>query len=357
MSMELANQKKLSEFYEELKRLNIEIVRPDINTSFANFFSDGKKFFYGLGAIKNVGFESISNVIEERKKNGKFKNLFDFINRINPKDINKLQLEGLVQAGVFDNLNNNRQCLFNSIPNIILKSKNLYEDKSLNQNDLFEDLDKNEINFLESINDWELDIKLAKEFETLGFYISDHPLNQYRSVFKQYNIINFEEFESDKDILSSNIACTILKVQEKKTQKGGSYGIVKFSDLSNVFELFIFSDIFETNRDKLIEGNSVIITLIKNYSDDNKIQKRINVKKILSIKDVVNKPIKNIILKFNDTKDLNKLKNLNLVDGETEVEVVIETGDKILKFKLKDKRKVDHNLLNALNLEENIEIN
>ena len=102
MSMELSNQKKLSEFYEELKRLNIKIIRPDINKSFADFYSDGKNFYYALGAIKNVGFEAISNVVKERIKNGEFKNLSDFINRINPKDINKLQLEGLVQAGAFD---------------------------------------------------------------------------------------------------------------------------------------------------------------------------------------------------------------------------------------------------------------
>ena len=101
-----------------------------------------------------------------------------------------------------------------------------------------------DIKFLENIDDWETDIKLTKEFETLGFYISDHPLNQYKSIFKQYNIINYDEFENNNDILSSNIACTVLKVQEKKTQKGNSYAIVKFSDLSNVFELFIFSDNF-----------------------------------------------------------------------------------------------------------------
>ena len=98
MSMEISNQKKLSEFYEELKRLNIPIIRPDINRCNAEFFSDGVNFYYALGAIKNVGYEAISNVVKERLKNGDFKNLSDFINRINPKDINKLQLEGLVQA-------------------------------------------------------------------------------------------------------------------------------------------------------------------------------------------------------------------------------------------------------------------
>ena len=137
------------------------------------------------------------------------------------------------------------------------------------------------------IEDWNIDIKLTKEFETLGFYISDHPLNQYKTIFSQYNIINYEDFEINNDILSSNIACTVLKVQEKKTQKGNSYAIVKFSDLLNVFEVFIFSDIFEVNRENLIEGNSLMLTVIKNYIDGDKSQKRINIKKMTSLRELI----------------------------------------------------------------------
>ena len=76
-------------------------------------------------------------ILLKKEKNGKFKSINDFINRVNPKDINKLQLEGLVKAGAFDNLNKNRQSLFNSIPNIISKSKNIFDNKSANQIDLF----------------------------------------------------------------------------------------------------------------------------------------------------------------------------------------------------------------------------
>ena len=356
MSMELSNQKKLSEFYEELKRLKIPIIRPDINKSNANFFSDGKKFYYALGAIKNVGFEAISNIVNERNKNGDFKNLSDFINRVNPKDINKLQMEGLVKSGSFDEINNNRQSIFNSIPNIILKSKNVHENKLLNQIDLFGKEDNEEINFLEDIDDWKTDIKLAKEFETIGFYISDHPLNQYKTILHQYNVISFEDFSNNKDILSSNIACTVLKVQEKKTQKGNSYAIIKFSDLSNVFELFIFSDIFETNREILFEGNSLMITLIKNFTDETKNQTRINVKKIVSLNELINKPIKNITFRFQNIKELSKLKNLSLKQAETEVKFYLDKDSETLTFKLKNKRKINNNLLNTLELEKNVKI-
>ena len=356
MSMELSNQKKLSEFHEELKRLNIPIIRPDINKSFANFFSDGVNFYYALGAIKNVGYEAISNVIKERSRNGEFKNFSDFVERVNPKDINKLQLEGLVQAGAFDKLNDNRQSIFMSIPNLILKSKNIHENKVINQIDLFGNHSKDDLIFLEKIEDWVVDVKLTKEFETLGFYISDHPLNQYKSAFNQYKIINYDEFENNTDILSSNIACTVLKIQEKKTQKGNSYAIVKFSDLTAVFELFIFSDVFELNRDKLKEGKSLFLTLNKTYTDETKTQKRINVKEITSLKDVVNKPIKNITFKFNNYDDLKKIKKLSKIDANTDVKVILFKNKNNYIFKLKGKRKVSNNLINSLNLIENIVI-
>ena len=354
MSMELSNQKKLSEFYEELKRLNIKIIRPDINKCFADFSSDGKKFFYALGAIKNVGFEAISKIIEERTKNGEFKDLMDFINRVNPKDINKLQLEGLVKAGAFDDLHINRQSLYNSIPNIILKSKNIFENNSANQIDLFQE-DNND-SFIENIDDWSIDAKLSREFETLGFFISDHPLNQYSSLFSQYNIIDFEKFNNNENILSANISSTVLKVQEKKTQKGSSYAIIKFSDLSGVFELFVFSDIFESNRKILVEGNSVMITLIKNFIDENKSQKKINIRKIVSMKEVIEKPIDEVRIKIQNQNDIQKIVKLNLENGKTKVTIDMQIENKRLSFQLKNNRKIDYKMLNLLRNQENIEI-
>ncbi len=355
MSMELSNQKKLSEFYEELKRLNIKIIRPDINKCHADFKSDGTNFLYALGAIKNVGFEAISKIIDERKKNGEYNDLNDFIKRVNPKDINKLQLEGLVKAGAFDNLNNNRQSLYNSIPNIILKSKNIFENNSANQIDLFED--EVDETYIEKIEDWNIDVKLSKEFETLGFFISDHPLNQYRSIFNQYNIINYEEFNSNENILSSNISSTILKVQEKKTQKGTSYAIIKFSDLSGVFELFVFSDVFESNREILVEGNSVMITLVKSFVDENKVQKKINIKKIISMKQVINKPIDEVNIRLKNLDNIDKISKFSLEDGKTKIKIDVDIDKKTLSFQLKENRKIDHKMLNLLRKDKNIEIN
>ncbi len=348
MTMDISNQGKLSEFYEELKRLNINIVRPNINECFADFRSDNNKFYYALGSIKAVGYEFISNIVKERSLNGKYKSINDFLNRVNPKNINKLQLEGLVKAGSFDDINSNRQSLFNSIPNFILKSKNIFDNKNLNQIDLFDDDQKNDDNVISSVEDWKFEERLSKEFEALGFFISDHPINQFQDLFKQYNIKNFNEFKKLTGNNESNIAATILKIQEKKTQKGNSYAIVKFTDLSGVFELFIFSDILELNRNILKEGNSLLLTLSKNDLDKENRFKRINVKKIVSIQDVINKPISSAEFYLNSQANIDEMAKIISEKGDTEVKFKVENQENNLVFKLKNKRQIDRKLINIL---------
>ena len=149
--------------------------------------------YYSLAAIKNVGYEAVAQLVEEREKNGKFKSISDFINRVNPKNINKLQLEGLVKAGAFDNLNKNRQAFYESIPVMITKSKNIFDNKSANQIDLFSEDENVQDDVVSNIDDWKFEERLSKEFETVGFFISDHPLNQFKNLFNEYKIINFYE--------------------------------------------------------------------------------------------------------------------------------------------------------------------
>ena len=300
MTMDISNQNKLSEFYEELKRLNVEILRPDINECYAEFRTDGEKFFYALGGIKAVGYEAISRIVSERIKNGKFSSIIDFLNRVNPKNINKLQLEGLVKAGAFDKLNSNRQSLFNSIPNLITKSKNIFENKSANQIDLFGGNENQENEIITKIDDWKFEERIAKEFEAVGFFISNHPLNQYKEIFDDYKIVDYQTFSNNDDLKEVNVAATLLKIQERKTAKGNAYAVLKLTDLSSVFELFIFSDVLNLNREILKEGSSLILTLVKSISNEENRFKRVNVNKIASLKDILNKPINEVTfnLKF-----------------------------------------------------------
>ena len=348
MTMDISNQNKLSEFYEELKRLNIEVVRPDINQCFENFRNDNDKFCYALGGIKAVGYEAITNIVDERIKNGKFISISDFLNRVNPKDINKLQLEGLVKAGAFDSLNENRQSLFNSIPNFILKSKNIFENKSVNQIDLFGENINDENDIISKIGDWQFEERLSKEFEAVGFFISDHPLNQYKDIFDDYKIMDFHSFNNNEKFKDTNIAATLLKVQERKTAKGSSYALLKLTDLTSVFELFIFSDILELNRNILIEGSSLILTLLKSISNDENRLKRINVQKIGSFKDLLNKPIKEVTFDLKSIDQLEEISQSLLKNGETLINIKINDYENDLSFQLKNKRELDRKTINLL---------
>jgi len=348
MTMDISNQNKLNEFYEELRRLDINVVRPDINECFAEFKTDGKNFYYALGGIKAVGYEAISNIIKERENNGKFKSINDFVKRVNPKDINKLQLEGLVKAGAFDNMNVNRQSLFKSIPNFISKSKNIFENKTANQIDLFGEKNDEINEIIPDIEDWKFEERLSREFEAVGFFISDHPLNQFKDIFKDYEINDYQKFMSNDDITNTNIAVTLLKIQERKTSKGNSYAVLKLSDLTSVFELFIFSDLLELNREILKDGNSFILTVIKSYQNEDNRFKRVNVQKIASLKDLVNRPIKEVTFTIKSLEELNEISKFLSNEGETTIKIDMSNKEDNLSFELKNKRNLDRKALNLI---------
>ena len=352
MTMDISNQNKLSEFYEELKRLNINVVRPDINECFANFRTIDDKFYYALGGIKAVGYEAISNIVEERLLNGKFNSINDFLNRVNPKDINKLQLEGLVKAGAFDSLNSNRKSLFNSIPNFISKNKNVFDNKKANQINLFDENEENQNDIISNVEDWKFEERLSREFESVGFFISDHPINQFTEIFEDYKIQDYLNFNNNNDIKDANIAATLLKLQERKTAKGNAYAVLKLSDLNSVFELFIFSDLLELNREILKEGNSLILTLVKNISNDENRFKRVNVQKIASLQDLFNSPIKEVSFNVKSKDQILEISKILKEEGKTLVNINFLTEDKSLRFKLKNLRNLDRKSLNLIRKKE-----
>jgi DNA polymerase III subunit alpha len=348
MSTELTNTSKLREFVEELKRLNIEIIRPSINRSFAVFKAIDEKLFYGLGAIKNVGFEAVSNIVKEREKNGKFKTFVDFVNRVDAKDVNKLQLEGFVKAGVFDEFDKDRNKILNSIPRIIQKIKNINDDKDNHQTNLFEKQEskKEDFDFLPH-NPWSQKELLREEFKSLGFFLSDHPLNEYEEVFNQLKIIPYKQF-FDNDDNEGQVAGTIMSILEKKSAKGTPYGIVKFSDKKGEFELFLFAEILVSNRDKLRESESFVLTLQKDKVTGDSSKKRINVRKIISLDEVVNKPYSKVTIELKNNYNLTEISELLSTNGDTEINLVLEGQKKQAYYSLKNNRKFDLKHLKAL---------
>jgi len=355
MSTELTNTSKLREFVEELKKLNIEIVKPSINKCFSDFRAIEGKLYYGLGAIKNVGFEAITNIVKEREKKGVFKSFVDFINRVNIRDVNKLQLEGLVKAGVFDEFDNDRNKIVNSIPKIIQKIKNINDDKENHQSNLFDDQqnEKEKFNF-DSSSPWSLKELLSEEFKSLGFYLTNHPLHEFEEIFNQLNINSYNKFY-ENNLNEGLVAGTIMSIQEKKSAKGTPYAIVKFSDKKVEFELFLFAEILVANRDKLKESESFVLTLQKDRVTKDETKKRINVRKILSLEDVINKPFSKVTIALKDNYNLDEIKQLLSIKGETKINLVIKDKKKQASYSLEENRKFDFNHLKVLKTKKYVE--
>ena len=349
MSTSLTNTGKLREYVEELKRLKVQVVRPCINNCFAEFKADTNKIFYGLGAIKSVGFEAVSNIVREREKNGKFKSITEFINRVDPKNVNKLQLEGLVKAGAFDRIEINRKKIFNSIPKIIQTIKSKHDDRVSNQANLFENTPetKNELFDFESDQSWNKKELLAEEFTSLGFYMSDHPLNEYKELFVQLKIKQYKEFilhESNEGL----VAGTIMSIQEKKSSKGTPFAIVKFSDNTSEFELFIFSDLLTANREKLIESSSLILTLHKERAFGENAQRRVNIRNILDLSEMMDRSYDKVSIELDSSYDMQELKETLKEEGKTEISLIIIDQNKRLAFKLEKSRKFNLSIFNAI---------
>ena len=352
MTTELTNTSKLREFVEELKRLKVEIIRPSINRCFAEFKAIEGKIFYGLGAIKNVGYEAISNIIKEREKNGLFKSFSDFVNRVDSKDVNKLQLEGLTKAGVFDDLDKNRGRIYDSIPKIIQQIKNVNDDKSNNQTSLFDNSESliNKFEFISSTQ-WTQKTLLAEEFNSLGFYISNHPLSEYEEIFNQLEIISYEQFlNNDKN--ESLVAGTIMSIQEKKSAKGTPYAIIKFSDKIREFELFLFSEMLINNREKLKESESFVLTLQKEKTNVHAERRRINVKKLLLLESLINQPYSKVTIELKENFHADDIKDILSTKGTTVINLIVNKKNQKACYSLKNRRKFDLNHFKQLKSKE-----
>ena len=261
MTLDINNTDKLSIFQRELERLEIKLAPPNVNSSMANFARSEKSISYALGAIKNVGKESMNDLVKERNQNGKFKNLDDFVCRLPSAVINKKTIEALACAGAFDEFSNERSVIFNSATDIVKfhKSKNMNEIN--NQEDMFGKIETRSL-VLSNDEIWDKTKQLMKEYQMLGFYLSGHPLESHKNDFARLNLKSFRNIQENVSLHESKsllLAGTLLSKKEKRSARGNSYAFLNFSDLSSIYELVIFESNLRKYRDILKEGESFVL--------------------------------------------------------------------------------------------------
>ena len=203
------------------------------------------------------------------------------------------------------------------------------------------------------ISNWSSEEILSKEFESLGFYISNHPLKAYEEALEQYKVQPFKDFEDSGDN-EAFIAGTVMAIKEKKTSKGHTFAIIKFSDLSKVFEIFLFSEILEKNRKKLIEGKSFLLTVIKDKENQDNRFRRISVRKIVSLEEITKSTYDNVHIEIRTSDDLIRLFETIKEKGSSRIKISINSNDKNYLFALKNGRKFNYQTLKNLNKEQYI---
>jgi DNA polymerase III subunit alpha len=264
MTLDINNTEKLNFFRQELQRLKIPVLPPDVNASDAVFTLESKgeepAIRYALAAVKNVGGVAMATMVAEREANGPYSDLSDFFSRLDTHSVNRRQLENLTRAGGLDCLDRNRQKVFTGIETLMRHAVAAQNDRDSNQIGLFADGPETTMAVnIPDMPDWPIMERLNEEFEALGCYLSGHPLDTYGSHLKQLGVETIVQAMARKEAAPVNLAGTVVAKKERTSAKGNRYAFVGLSDSSGAFEVTVFSEALAAAREFLEVGRSVFI--------------------------------------------------------------------------------------------------
>lgn len=260
MTYDIQNTDKLNVFLQDLQKLGHVLYPPDMNESNTYFKVETDGIRYALAAIKNVGDQGMTTVVAERQANGPYKDIHDFANRIDPKAINKRQLENLIASGVFDSLYPKRGELYGNAEEILRTAFAHQQEKESIQTSLFSvggtTIEKVKIR---KVVDWNPLEKLQKEFEALGFFLSAHPLDIYGDSLMKLGVIQSQQLSNQRDATSLKLAGVLIVKQERTSKTGQKFAFLQLSDSQGVYEVAVFSEVFSKSRDFLVAGAPLFI--------------------------------------------------------------------------------------------------
>ena len=266
--------KKITFFVDECKRQGIEVLGPDVNESFLNFMVNEKgEIRFGLAAIKNVGESAADNIITVRKETGPFTSIFDFAKRVNLKSVNKRSMESLAMAGAFDRFENTHRAQYffreNSEDTIflekIVKHANEFQlQQNSSQVSLFGDAEEVEVQDpeLPQINPWTKLEQLKNEKDVTGFYMSGHPLEDFKAEIEQFCTVSINDLKNNKEkYKNKNVAFAgILTAVNHRTSKSGNpFATFTLEDFTDFDNYILFSEDYLKMKHFLVEGSSLLV--------------------------------------------------------------------------------------------------
>ncbi|MEA1673860.1 DNA polymerase III subunit alpha [Nitrospirillum sp. BR 11163] len=270
MTLDLGNTDKLNQFRQELDRLKIKLLPPDINHSGDIFrveiLPNGDRAVrYALAAVKGVGGPAMAAVVAERDANGPYRDLFDFARRLDNKVINKRQLENLAAAGAFDSLVPNRQQVHSAIEIMLRYAQAEAAERESGMNSLFGASAPLKAPELPRVVDWEPLEKLRHEFEAIGFYLSAHPLDAFAAPLAKLKVVRFADLPGivarGGGSTRFRMAGIVVARQERTAKSGNRFAFIGMSDASGVYEVTLFSEALAPAREHLEPGKAVLMTV------------------------------------------------------------------------------------------------
>ncbi|MEN6349107.1 MAG: DNA polymerase III subunit alpha [Syntrophomonas sp.] len=329
LSSVIDNQDKIVFYLKECRRLGIEILPPDVNESYENFTVSGNSIRFGLGAIKNVGFNAVKNIVNVRKE-GSFKSLFDFCRRVDLGQVNKRMLENLIVAGCFDSLKISRKQALSIVEECVDLSVKIRQSESSNQLSLFGDMTSMIVEPVVKVKG-ELDPRerMNREKEVLGFYVSENPLNEYSRLLPLLSTHQLEEIGSRENESYVRVAGMVVNLSRKVSRKGDSYARFFLEDLGGRMEVIVFPSTYRKNIERINADSTIIV---EGFYDNNDEQPKIVLRKVGPIP----ASIKELHIRIPVEKNENNMKQqlmatLNKFPGD--VEVLLHLDRKIMLLK------------------------
>jgi DNA polymerase-3 subunit alpha len=312
MTLDKGNTDKLAIFKQDCVTLDIPILTPDINMSEVDFKVEGTAIRYAMAALKGVGENAMHMVVHERNTNGKFKDIYNFSERVDPKALNKRQIQGLASSGGFESIGLNRSTVHSQAETILRYSQNIHADKDTGQEGLFggSDLETQNRPVIDNINEWQQLEKLANEFKAIGFYLSAHPLDPRMAMLERLGVKSISKIETlmqDTTYLKLKVAGVLIGKQERISKSGNKFAFLQISDPTAVIEVMIFSELLASKRDLLVTGTNLLIELEVQQKDD---QIRILGQNISLLDNVLSDKSRRTHITLNDTDAINDIQSI-----------------------------------------------
>ncbi|MBT3917119.1 MAG: DNA polymerase III subunit alpha [Rhodospirillaceae bacterium] len=324
MTLDMQNTDKLYTFKQELERLNIDLLPPNINKSGVTFTveetAEGGAVRYALAAIKNVGEGAMQTVINDRDVNGDYQDVSDLANRLDTKSINKRQVENLIRSGAMDVLNPNRKQMLEGVAAIVSHAGAAQQERESDQIGLFGAEESVVANIsLPEISDWLETDRLKEEFDAIGFYLSAHPLDSYGKALERLKISSYAQLEAANASGPVKLAGMVISKKERISAKGNKYAFVQLSDASGSFEVTVFADVLSAARELLEAGNKVIV----NAAADNKDQFKLLANRIASLDEATAKTSAGLKIYVDDAAALGSIKEILDREGRGKGDVML----------------------------------